>query len=217
MAVADVDAIVFDFDGVLVQSVDIKTRAFARLFEPHGPDVVARVVAHHRAHGGVSRFEKFRHYYREFLRQPLADDALEDLARRFADLVVEEVERAPFVPGADRFLNDCCGHVPCFVVSGTPQEEMREIIRRRRMHKWFVDVFGTPASKTENVRQVLAHGFSCDRTTLFGDADADWIAARDAGMRFVGVIRDADNPLASRQGFVKISDFEDVRLERAST
>ncbi len=136
----DVDAVIFDFDGVLVESVEIKTRAFARLFESYGPEVVERVVAHHRRHGGVSRFEKFRHYYNEFLSQPLSDDDMGVLACRFADLVVEEVTCAPLVPGAERFLIECSSKVPCFVVSGTPQDELREIVRRRRMTDYFRDV-----------------------------------------------------------------------------
>ncbi len=34
-----IKAIIFDFDGVIVESVDIKTKAFARLFE-HGGGMV---------------------------------------------------------------------------------------------------------------------------------------------------------------------------------
>ena len=43
-------AIVFDFDGVILDSVEIKTKAFARLFEEHGPDVQRQVVEIGRAH-----------------------------------------------------------------------------------------------------------------------------------------------------------------------
>ena len=61
------DAVVFDFDGVLVESVDVKTDAFAALYRPYGSDIVEKVVAWHMAHGGVMRFEKFRHFHRVFL------------------------------------------------------------------------------------------------------------------------------------------------------
>jgi beta-phosphoglucomutase-like phosphatase (HAD superfamily) len=66
-------AFFFDFDGVLADSVEVKTKAFARLFEPFGPEVMARVVDHHRRYSGVTRVDKFRHYYREFLQQPLSE------------------------------------------------------------------------------------------------------------------------------------------------
>ena len=54
-----IKAIIFDFDGVLVESLDIKTRAFAKLFGPEGPDMAKRVVDYHLQNGGVSRYEKF--------------------------------------------------------------------------------------------------------------------------------------------------------------
>lgn len=210
------DAIVFDFDGVLVESVDIKTRAFGRLFESHGSEIVEKVIAHHRNNGGVSRFEKFRHYYRAFLGQPLSETEMQGLARRFADLVVEEVAAAPFIPGAERFLAECSTRVPCFVVSGTPEDELRDIVRRRRMTEYFVEVLGAPVSKTENVTRIIeTHRFAPARMTFFGDAEADWIAANETGVEFVGLVRDRDNPLHARSGFRKIADFDELRLDRA--
>ena len=53
----------FDFDGVLADSVEVKTLAFAKLFEEFGAGIQEKVVAHHRNHGGMSRYDKFRHYY----------------------------------------------------------------------------------------------------------------------------------------------------------
>ena len=54
-----IKAIIFDFDGVIAESVNVKTEAFASLYEPYGKDVVNKVEQHHLANGGVSRFEKF--------------------------------------------------------------------------------------------------------------------------------------------------------------
>ena len=51
--------LVFDFDGVLADSVDIKADAFAELYSPYGSEIVEQVVAHQLANGGMSRFEKF--------------------------------------------------------------------------------------------------------------------------------------------------------------
>ena len=57
------DCIVFDCDGVIMESVECKTRAFGRTVENHGPEAVAQLVEYHLAHGGVSRFEKFRWFH----------------------------------------------------------------------------------------------------------------------------------------------------------
>jgi beta-phosphoglucomutase-like phosphatase (HAD superfamily) len=61
-------AIIFDFDGVLVESVDIKTDAFRELFKDY-PQYVDEFAAYHEYNGGVSRFEKIKYFYRHFLKE----------------------------------------------------------------------------------------------------------------------------------------------------
>ena len=45
--------IFFDFDGVLVESVEIKNHAFRTLYAEHGEDVVQKVLVHHTENGGL--------------------------------------------------------------------------------------------------------------------------------------------------------------------
>ena len=61
--------IIFDFDGVIAESVQVKSDSFAALYKPYGLDIVKKVVEHHEANGGMSRFYKFRLYHESFLNQ----------------------------------------------------------------------------------------------------------------------------------------------------
>ena len=61
------NAVFFDFDGVIPDSVYVKTKPFAKIFRHYGPEVEQAVVDHHLANGGVSRFEKFEYYYTHIL------------------------------------------------------------------------------------------------------------------------------------------------------
>ena len=88
-------AIVFDFDGVLVESVDVKTHAYARLFKEYGKDIVSKVVDYHVKNGGVSRFVKFRTIYSKILKKPLSEDIFKSLCDQFSNIVVDEVVAAP--------------------------------------------------------------------------------------------------------------------------
>ena len=84
-------AVVFDFDGVILESADVKTEAFGELYAEHGPEVVDRVRAHHLANVGISRFKKFAWIAEHVLGQPLSDDDSAALGRRFTDLALEKV------------------------------------------------------------------------------------------------------------------------------
>ena len=140
-------AIAFDFDGVLVESVEVKTRAFARLFNTEGPDAVRKILDYHLENGGVSRFEKFKTIYRSILKRPLSEEQFRSLCERFSELVVDEVVAASWVDGAEEWLIRHQGRYPLFVISGTPQEELQEIITRRGMAKFFTSVLGAPRTK----------------------------------------------------------------------
>jgi beta-phosphoglucomutase-like phosphatase (HAD superfamily) len=86
-----IKAIIFDFDGVIVESVDIKTKSFKKLFEPYGKEIVKKVIEHHLKNTGVSRFEKFNYIYKNILNRKLTKDKFDSLCKKFSDLVVDEV------------------------------------------------------------------------------------------------------------------------------
>lgn len=183
------EAFFFDFDGVLADSVEVKTRAFARLFEPYGPEVVARVVAHHRYHGGMTRVEKFNHYYHEYLGKSLSNKEMADLCQQFSELVVDEVVAAPEINGAEEFLKYWCSRLPCFVISATPEDEIRQIIDRRALGQYFKEVLGAPSSKETNLSLVLdKYSLEPHRCLFFGDAESDYKAAQRDAVNFLAIL-----------------------------
>ncbi|MEO7317583.1 MAG: HAD family hydrolase [Chthoniobacteraceae bacterium] len=181
-------AIIFDFDGVILDSVDIKTRAFARVFEEHGPEVMQQVVAHHIANGGISRFRKFQHIYENILRRAMPDGESERLGERFSDLVFDEILKAAWIPGAPEFLAENHARYRCFVASGTPEDELKRIVQLRDLEKYFAGVFGSPATKEQIIRRILdEHGFQNTEAVFIGDAMTDYTAAAACGLRFIGI------------------------------
>ena len=178
--------IAFDFDGVLVESVDVKTKAYARLFEEYGEGVVSRVVDYHLKNGGISRFVKFRGIYSEILNKPLSEKKFQCLCDEFSNIVVDEVVAAPWVEGAREFLENNKNRYVFFIVSGTPQDELESIIRRREMDQYFCEVLGSPKSKETLLEGALSRLKLFPEETVFvGDAETDWNAAKKLGVAFL--------------------------------
>lgn len=182
-------AIVFDFDGVILESVDIKTRAFKELFKGY-PEHLDRIVKLHLDNAGMSRFEKFKIIYREYLGQPIGERELEHLGQAFSRLVYEEILRCPFVPGAYRFLEKYSTRHDLFVASGTPEVEIRDIVKRRGLDRFFRAVYGSPAIKHEILRRILLENqFVPGEVVFIGDTMGDYVAAREASVCFIGRVR----------------------------
>jgi len=206
------EAFFFDFDGVLADSVEVKTEAFAKLYEPYGPEVVAQVIDHHRRHGGMTRTDKFRYYHRDHLGRDLSDEEMAELCQKFSELVVDKVVGAQEIRGAGDFLKKWCSRLPCFVISATPQEEIRQIVRHRGMMGYFDEVLGAPASKKDNLQRLLNQfNLNPSRCCLFGDAESDYRAAHACGVEFIGIVNDADSPLIRALPEIRYTkDFTDV-------
>lgn len=199
VARAQLSGIVFDFDGVILESVDLKGRAFRRLFSQY-PKHVDAIVALHMANGGMSRYEKFRRIYAEFLHLPLTDDDMARLDRELSQIIGEEIEGCRLVEGAAEFLQRRAQEYPLFVVSGTPEREIQTIVARRGLDRFFTGTHGSPTSKEILLERIASRlGTDPARLLFIGDTLLDYRAAVTAGTRFVGRVAPAsDNPFPSR-------------------
>ena len=182
-------AVFFDFDGVILDSVDVKTNAFAKMFEKYGAKVKADVVKYHLDNGGVSRMDKFKYFYKYFLKEELNEKSLNQLCLEFSGLVVEKVVASEFIPGALQSLNVVKEkRIPAFVVSGTPQDEMELIVSQKGLADYFVEIHGSPRKKEDIVRDILERKKYNPLNCLFiGDAMSDYEAALANNTQFLGI------------------------------
>ena len=182
-----IKAVIFDFDGVLVESLDIKTNAFGKLFECEGKDFAERVMKYHIDNSGVSRYEKIRYIYKEMLSKNLDETIFADLCQRFSDLVAGEVIKAPYVTGAIEFLEEYAKEYSFFICSATPLEELKKIVLKRNMAQFFETIYGAPVKKTDIVMSILKKNQFTEKEVVYiGDALSDYNAAKGNGVHFVG-------------------------------
>jgi HAD superfamily hydrolase (TIGR01549 family) len=183
-----IKAIIFDLDGVIIDSAEIKTRAFELLFADY-PDKVMEIIDYHKRNAGISRYIKFRYFYEKILGKSLSSAEEVELGEKFSQIVVEQILEAPFVPGAIEFLSRNKGRYDFFVASGTPEDELRYIMARRQLSHFFREVHGTPKSKEDIIKDILQrYAFSGEEVAFVGDADSDCTAADKAGVFFIARI-----------------------------
>jgi phosphoglycolate phosphatase-like HAD superfamily hydrolase len=167
----------WDFDGVIKESVDVKTKAFQELFVEYGTEVTEKIRVHHEANGGMSRFEKFP-IYMEFANIKATDEKVNRLCERFSDLVLNGVVNSPWIPGAETFIRSNTNQQIFIVVSATPTGELLEIIERLNLRSSFESIFGAPTSKAEAIRASLNRlNISAADAVMIGDASVDLEAA----------------------------------------
>lgn len=185
--VFDPSAVIFDFDGVILESVKVKTDAFIELFSDY-PEHLDAIVAYHENNMGISRYQKFAWIYQELLGIMLSPSEEKRLGQQFSALVLEKLLACPFVPGTLELLEELKRRrIPAFIASGTPQDELEWLVQQRGLASYFQEVWGSPAEKPEIIEKLIAT-YELDRNRLYfiGDALSDYVAAKTTGIRFIG-------------------------------
>jgi phosphoglycolate phosphatase-like HAD superfamily hydrolase len=176
----------FDCDGVLLESAQIKTDAFATLFASH-PRHVAAIVDLHEAHGGISRYTKFEWIYRDILDEPLDAALSASLGAEYSAIVYDALLACPLVPGVVEALEALRPSHRCAVVSGSPHDELVDVLQRRGLLHLFDAAFGAPHEKAPSMRACLGDWrIPAARSVMVGDAMSDFDAAASLCVRFIG-------------------------------
>jgi len=191
MATADVvrraKALVFDFDGTLVDSNEVKWRAFDVCFEEftaHRDEI----RAYCRGNNHTPRAAKFRHVYERILGRPYTAAVDAALHQRFAALTTAAIVGAPERPGAARFLASAGAPGAMALLSSTPHATLLEILAARGWSRTFGVVRGAPVDKARWLADFrAARGLGAADVVFFGDTPEDATAGVAAGCTFVGV------------------------------
>ena len=205
-------ALALDFDGVVVESVELKNRAFGELFRETHPERVEDVVAFQIAHMGLSRFEKFPRIYEEVLGEPFPEGASERLDRMLTELVYEGVATCPFVHGARELIERVSAELPVYVASATPEEEVRSLAEARGLAPFLTAAYGSPARKADSLKRIVAE-CGCDPAAVLfvGDTVSDRRAARAAGVTFVGRVPPGEEPrFEPEEGLRVVADLAEL-------
>jgi phosphoglycolate phosphatase-like HAD superfamily hydrolase len=191
--------IILDFDGVVIESNDVKTEAFHHVFARFSEHTVTMMAFHHE-HVSLSRFAKFEHLLGLMGRSGdtvLMADITEDFSRR----VFDGIMGVPLVPGAEEFLSKATPMLPVYLASVTPAEELNLILAQRGLAHWFRDIYGCPPwTKPDAIRDILVREkVEPDDVLLIGDSAGDQRAARLTGVDFLardsGLSFDIPEPL----------------------
>ena len=204
----NINTILFDFDGVIADSLDVKSQAFYKMYLPHGEEIAKQVRKHHLDNGGMSRFEKFRHYHKILLGKDITEDEVMSLANQFSDMVVKGVIEAPYVKGVFDFMKASHETMKFYIITGTPTAEMKHITEARGIRPFFRGIFGSPESKGYWVKHILqTYDIQPVECVFIGDALSDYRAAIDNDVQFI-LRQHSDNlELFADKVILRVDDF----------
>jgi len=179
--------IIFDFDGVLVESNEIRFNGFRKLFEGYPHEQVEELVTYAKANGGISRYKKIAYFFNEIRKEAITPASVNKWADQFSKLVEEDIVEAPPVKGSLEFLEKYVDHLDFAIVSGSDQAELRSICKKRKIDRFFKHILGSPVEKKENIATLLSDlNWQYEKSLYVGDSNNDLEAAKANNLAFVG-------------------------------
>jgi phosphoglycolate phosphatase-like HAD superfamily hydrolase len=175
----------WDFDGVIKDSVKVKSDAFEQIFLPFGQKIATKVRSHHEANGGVSRFDKLPIYLKWSGQDP-SREILETYVNAFSARVTKNVVNSPWVPGVFNYLKNNHQKKDFFLVTATPQKEIEYITKELGIRNFFKEIAGSPINKADAMQKILVkYGVSPEHAVMIGDSRDDYMAASSNKIEFV--------------------------------
>ncbi|EJL6923793.1 HAD family hydrolase, partial [Vibrio cholerae] len=184
MNLTQYQTLVFDCDGVVLNSNKVKTEAFFKAALPYGEAAAQKLVDYHVSRGGISRYKKFEWFVQEVVAGKSGPD-LPQLLATYANEVRHGLLTCEIATGLAE-LRANTQHCTWLIVSGGDQQELREVFAKRGLDHFFDGgIFGSPDSKDSILAREIALSNITKPALFLGDSQYDHRVATTACLDFV--------------------------------
>lgn len=178
--------IIFDFDGVLAETNQIRIEGFKDLFSSYPVEAQDSIISFACANGGLSRYVKIRHFFETILSQQVSDEQVTKLAAEYSAIVKDKIIDADAVCGSCEFLAQWVNRRDFAIISGSDELELISVCASRGIAHYFAHIFGSPETKQENFQRLFdVSGWQRQDCLFVGDTKNDLNAAKDSGVPFI--------------------------------
>lgn len=207
----NLQAVVFDFDGVIIDSIPTKSHAFAHVLRDYPDSSTKALLQYHKENGGVSRRLKFEHFFKHIEPKPLDSIDLNSLEEEFGDYVMSTLKNRKYlIQDCLNFIEKIRHELPLYVASAAFENEVKFLCKHHNISKYFKEIYGYPVKKPDALKAIAGSLRTCtSKLLLVGDSKSDLNAAHDAGTNFWGY---NSSSLQGVEGVEYKTSLSDVKL-----
>ncbi|MBE0491147.1 MAG: HAD family hydrolase [Sulfurospirillum sp.] len=200
--------ILWDFDGVILDSMPIRDYGFRKIFESYPEDLVEGFIRYHRLNGGLSRFHKIKYFYNHLLNKEISEKQIQDYAEQFTIIMKEQLTNEKYlIRDSVDFIKSNHKNYNFHIVSGSEHHELNYLCKNLDLADFFLSIKGSPTPKNNLVKNLLEkEQYKKEETILIGDSINDFDAANINGIEFYGY-----NNEMLREIYKHIDNFKDKK------
>jgi len=191
LKISDYKTIIFDCDGVILDSNRIKTEAYYdTVVNDYGVAAAKKLLEYHQRYGGISRFHKFEYFLKNIIKcSTIQDNELQRLIENYGKTVLQKLFDCNFTDGFLEFFQALPKSAVKIVVSGGLQTELISVFEHKNLQTWFAGIFGSPDNKIEILTREIKNNLIIFPALFLGDSEYDYISAVKNNIDFVFVTK----------------------------
>lgn len=174
--------VIFDFDGVIINSHLTKTLAFYDVFKVYGKNIALKAKKFHLNNIGKSRYFKFKHIFKNILRLKLTKKKIKILDEKFDFFLQKKIKKMSPSPRLINFFKKKNQIWNLYISTGTPRAKMIKILKKKKLFKYFKKVYGSPSSKIHHIKKIIKNN---EKSIFIGDSFEDYSVAKKAKIQFI--------------------------------
>tara|TARA_A100001388_G_scaffold275992_1_gene262650 strand:- start:1024 stop:1689 length:666 start_codon:yes stop_codon:yes gene_type:complete len=180
--------LIFDCDGIILNSNKIKTDAFREVVSIYGKEASISLVKYHLQNGGISRYHKFNYFLNTIaknLELDIQNISLDELTNNYSKCVRKKLLNCEIDESIISYRKS--SNSIWSIVSGSDQHELNQVFRERNIDSIFDGgIHGSPLSKIQIFKRIFEENKNDIQKSLYiGDSKYDYLAAKEIGLDFI--------------------------------
>lgn len=200
-----IEQIIFDFDGVIVDSHKVKDKAFYELFSKYGNKIANKSQLYHLKNIGKSRFFKFNYILKNILQEKSTNKRLKILSYQFDKITIKKIIKLRVVPYLLTFLKKNKYKFIYHISTGTPQNLIMKILKKKKLYSYFDKIYGSPSSKIGHIKKIKKNR---KKTLFIGDSYEDYLSCKKTKTKFILREHNENKKIFRNKKFLKIRNFK---------
>jgi len=180
--------IIFDFDGVIIDSMHIRSFGFNEIFKEYDQSSVKSLLKYHNDNGGLSRFVKIKYFFNTLLNQEISEQEISIYADKYSKIMRKSlISKDIIIDETLNFIKSNDSTYNMHIASGSEDKELNYLNQTLSLDSYFLSINGSPTPKKVIVKSILKENFyKKNETILIGDSINDYDAAKANDIAFIG-------------------------------
>ena len=130
ISIKEFNTVIFDCDGVILNSNKIKTNGFYEATRNFGEEEAKELLKFHQQNGGISRNIKFEHFFKRILKENYFND-LQETLNKYSSISENQLKGCQYSKNLTNLRRNHSKQ-KWLVLSGSNQEELIRILEFKK-------------------------------------------------------------------------------------